>query len=280
MTSPRALELTASWPVPNVAAAAVGDGAVLDSIGDLDRHFRLASISKTIAAWAILVAVEEGLLSLDTPIGQPGCTLRHLLSHAGGYPFNGRTPIAAPEQTRIYSNTGIELAADAVAAEAQMTFDEYLRHGVLDPLGMAGTVLRGSPAYAMWSTTRDVTRFMTEVCAPTLLSPASAGDAVRTHYPALGGIVPGVGRFEVSPWGLGFEVRGDKHPHWTGSRNSPASFGHFGGSGTMMWIDPDAGLGLVALTDRRFDEWGSTALQRWPELSDAVLTEFAGVGLR
>ncbi len=274
----RALDLTAHWPVPNVSAAVVGRGEPLDGVGDLHRHFRLASISKTIAAWAMLVAVEEGVLALDTPIGQPGCTLRHLLSHAGGYPFNGETPIAAPEVSRIYSNTGIELAADAVAAAAGMPFEQYLDEAVFKPLGMRSTSLRGSPAYAMWSTVVDVGLFMIEVGRPALVAPATATEAARTHFPGLGGTIPGVGRFERSPWGLGFEVRGSKEPHWTGARNSESTFGHFGGAGTMMWIDPDADLGMVALTDRPFDEWGSTALQRWPEISDAVLDEFAGVG--
>jgi len=280
MALARALDLTASWPVPNVAAAVVRSGELLDTIGDIDHQFRLASISKPIVAWAVLIAVEEGLLSLDSPLGQPGCTLRHLLSHAGGYPTEGVEPIAAPERKRIYSNAGIELAAGAIGAAAAMPFDEYLRLGVLEPLGMTSTALRGSPAYGIWSTVRDVTRFMFEVESPVLISPDAARDAVRTQYPTLGGIVPGVGRFDVSPWGLGFEVRGDKHPHWTGSGNSRATFGHFGGSGTMMWIDPDAGIGVVALTDKMFDEWGSTALKRWPEFSNAALAEFAGAGSR
>jgi CubicO group peptidase (beta-lactamase class C family) len=280
MASVRALELTASWPVPTVAAAVVARTGPQDAIGDLDHEFRLASISKPIVAWAALIAVEEGLLSLETPIGQPGCTLRHLLSHAGGYPTEGTDPIAAPERKRIYSNSGIELAADAIAAVSEMPFEEYLRLGVFEPLGMSATALNGSPAHAIRSTTNDIIRFMLEVRTPTLISRAAADDAVRSQYPTLGGIVPGVGRFDVSPWGLGFEVRGDKRPHWTGSGNSAASFGHFGGSGTMMWLDPDAGIGLVALTDRMFDEWGATALRRWPELSDAVLEEFAGAGSR
>ncbi len=269
-----ALELTAEWPVTHSAGVVLRGGDPADMIGDVHRHFRLASIAKPISAWAALIAVEEGLLSLDTPVGQPGCTLRHLLSHAGGYPFNGTQPIADPEVSRIYSNAGIELAADAIAAAAEMSFGEYLRLGVFEPLGMTATSLRGSPAYGIWSTAVDVFRFMAEVMRPALVSPDGAGTATRTHFPALGGIVPGVGRYEVSPWGLGFEVRGEKQPHWTGSANHPATFGHFGGAGTMMWIDPDADVGLVALTDRPFDEWGSTALKRWPELSDAVLDEF------
>jgi hypothetical protein len=40
----------------------------------------------------------------------------------------------------------------------------------------------------------------------------------------------------------------------------------------MIWIDPQAQLGLVALADRDFDEW---AIQAWPALSDAVLDSYA-----
>ena len=79
------LSLIETWPVPNVAAAIVGTDGSVQAHGDTTRRFRLASISKIITTWATLVAVEEGSLSLDTPIGQDDCTLRHLLSHAGGW---------------------------------------------------------------------------------------------------------------------------------------------------------------------------------------------------
>jgi hypothetical protein len=36
----------------------------------------------------------------------------------------------------------------------------------------------------------------------------------------------------------------------------------------MLWIDPVAGVGLVALTDRAFGDW---AREGWPALADAVL---------
>jgi CubicO group peptidase (beta-lactamase class C family) len=88
--------------------------------------------------------------------------------------------------------------------------------------------------------------------------------------------VPGVGRFDPCPWGLGFEIRGDKNPHWTGLTNSTATYGHYGGGGTMMWADPAAGVALVALTDRDFDQWRDEALQVWPGLSDAVIAEAGG----
>lgn len=270
----QALELVESWPVPNVAAAVVGaDGAELGRVGDTRRAFRLASLTKPLAAWAILLAAEEGVIGLDDPVGQPGCTLRHLLAHAGGYPFEGAEPVAGPERRRIYSNTGFELAAAALEQRAGMPFADYLVEAVFAPLGMTATTLAGSPAHGARSTVEDVVTFLHEVQRPTLLAQETAADAYRTQYPELAGIVPGVGRFDPCPWGLGFELRGAKSPHWTGRTNAPSTVGHFGGAGTMMWADPVAGCGLVALTDRPFDEWSIEAMKRWPELSDAVVAE-------
>jgi hypothetical protein len=48
------------------------------------------------------------------------------------------------------------------------------------------------------------------------------------------GVVPGFGRQSRSDWGLGFEIRDRKAPHWTGQRNSPPTFGHFGRSGSFL----------------------------------------------
>jgi CubicO group peptidase (beta-lactamase class C family) len=223
-----------------------------------------------------MVAVEEGTVGLDDPVGQPGCTLRHLLAHAGGYPTDGSEPIAAPARRRIYSNSGLELAAAAIEARAGMAFAAYLADAVLTPLGMTGSRLVGSPASGMVATVADLSRLLAELQRPALLSAGGANDAVTIQFPDLSGIVPGVGRFDPCPWGLGIEIRGAKSPHWTGTTNSPATFGHFGASGTMLWVDPVARCGLVALTDRRFDDWPD-ALERWRQLSDAVVAERAGV---
>ena len=270
-----ALDLTASWPVPHVSAAVLRGGEVVATAGDLDRVQRLASISKPMAAWAILVAVEEGVVELDQPVGQPGCTLRHLLAHAGGYGFDGDEPIARPEATRMYSNAGIELAARAVENATDIAFADYLNEALFAPLGMRTSTLVGSPAHQVRSTLADTCRFVAEVMRPTLVHESTAADAERIHYPTLAGIVPGVGRYEQCPWGLGFEVRGTKEPHWTGTMNSPRTFGHFGGSGTMFWIDPDRDLGVIALADLDFDQWAAAAMEAWPALSDAVIAEYA-----
>ena len=266
----QALRSTATWPVANVAAAAITPDGV-HTIGDVDRPFRIASISKMFVGWTTLVACEEGVVDLDDAVGQQGCTLRHLLAHAGGYAFDGPEPIGRPGARRIYSNTGVEMAAAHVASAAEMPYEQYQLEAVLEPLGMVATTSKGSPAHGLRSTVRDLTEFVRELRTPTLLSPASAAEFSTPQFPTLAGLVPGVGRFDPCPWGLATEVRGDKSPHWTGTLNSPATYGHFGGAGTLLWVDPGVQIAAVALTDRPFDEWSAEALVLWPRFADAVL---------
>jgi CubicO group peptidase (beta-lactamase class C family) len=270
-TAMQALRLTDRWPVPTVAAAVVLPNGDTQTIGPVDHPFRLASISKMLVGWAALIAVEEGTVSLEQPVGQEGCTLRHLLAHAGGYSFDGAQPIARPGTRRIYSNTGIELAADAIGDAAGMPFEHYLREAVFEPLGMDATALKGSPAYGVWSTVADLLAFVRELRTPRLVSEGSAVSFRSPQFPDLSGLVPGVGRFDPCPWGLGAEIKGAKEPHWTGTRNSPITFGHFGGAGTLLSVDPGAHIALVALTDRPFDEWASDALTLWRDFADAAL---------
>ena len=259
------------WPVPHAAAAVINHESVVATHGETDRVFRLASISKVIAGWTCLIAVEEGSVSLDDAVGPPGATLRHCLAHASGYGFDTATPIMGVGKRRIYSNTGIETAANHIAERTGMMFSEYMREAIFVPLGMDDSSLKASPAYAVFSTVDDMALFMQELIQPTLISDATAKDAVTIQYPELGGVIPGLGSYKPNPWGLGIEIRDGKQPHWTGSLNSPQTFGHFGGSGTMMWIDPTIDTGLIALTDLNFDKWSAEALVAWPRMSDAII---------
>lgn len=84
---------------------------------------------------------------------------------------------------------------------------------------------------------------------------------MTVQYPGTKGVLPGYGHQNPNDWGLGFEIRDGKSPHWTGSASSPRTFGHFGQSGTFLWIDPDAALACVSLTDRAFGPW---AVEAWP----------------
>jgi CubicO group peptidase (beta-lactamase class C family) len=263
--------LVGGWPVDTVSAGVTDPKSTLGVAGDPEWITGIASVAKLLVGLTALVAVEEGTVDLDEPAGPEGSTVRHLLAHASGMAFDVDRPIARPGRRRIYSNTGIERFADHLAARAGMSFHEYLRLGVLEPLGMVHTELRGSPAHAVWSTVTDLVSFSRELLRPTLVSAETLADATGPHFPDLAGVLPDVGRFDPNPWGLTFEIRGDKEPHWTGRRNSPATFGHFGGAGSFLWVDPDARVATVALTDREFGPW---ALEAWPRFSDAVLERY------
>ncbi|MEO8889663.1 MAG: serine hydrolase domain-containing protein [Jatrophihabitantaceae bacterium] len=266
------LSAVASWPVGAAAAAVVGPDGVLAATGLTGAEFPLASVTKPLAALAILVAVEEGAVELSDPADEtvvPGATLRHLLAHASGLAPERPLRSFAPAVRRVYSNVGIERAADLVETAAGMPFTAYLDQALVRPLGLSATTLPGSPARDGRSSVDDLARVMHELMTPRgLLHPDTVADLRTVQYPGLRGVLPGFGGQPENDWGLGFEIRDHKSPHWTGSANSPGTYGHFGQSGTMFWIDPLAGVGLVALADRAFGPW---AAQVWPELSDAVL---------
>ena len=259
------------WPVDTVAVAVVeASGAVLGSYGPQDRPFRLASVTKLLSAYAMLLAVQEGAVDCNQPAGPPDSTARHLLAHTSGLAFNSTQVVTAPGMKRIYSNTGFAVLAETVAAASGIRFPDYLAEGVLQPLGMAASRLEGPAGYGAVPTCADLARFAVELQAPTLLAPQILAEATQVAYPGLDGLLPGFGMQRPNDWGLGFELRDHKSPHWTGSRNSPDTFGHFGQSGTFLWVDPVAGAACIALTDREFGPW---ARNTWPAFSDAVLAE-------
>ena len=265
-----ALDQIESWPAPNVSVAVVTHEGEAAERGDRERVYRWASVTKLLTAYALLVALEEGTIDLDEPAGPPESTVRHLAAHASGLPFSAGAPIARAGQRRIYSNAGFEALAEAIAAAAQMPFVEYLAAAVLDPLGLRGE-LRGSAAAEYHGPLIDLIAFARELLAPSLVAPETLAEATTVVFPGLAGVIPDLGRFEPNDWGLGFELRDGKSPHWTGARNSPRTFGHFGGSGTFLWVDPDRRLALACLTDLEFGEWAKEA---WPRLSDAILGEW------
>jgi CubicO group peptidase (beta-lactamase class C family) len=256
-----------SWGAGTAAAGVARADRIGATHGPTDREVPWASVTKILTGVALLVALEEGTVDLDEPAGPPGATLRHLLAHASGLPVDGPDPIAEPGRRRIYSNTGIELAAKLLEERAEMPFAEYFLGAVVRPLGLAGR-LRGSPAHGYRGPLGDLLTLGRELLAPTLVAPETLAEATTVQFPGLTGVLPGLGRMEPNDWGLAFELRDAKSPHWTGLRNSERTFGHFGASGTFLWVDPDAGLACGVLTDRPFGDWAKDA---WPALSDAIL---------
>ncbi len=265
-----ALRLIDGWDAHPAAAGVVG--RAIAAHGDEEHVFAWASVTKLLTGLTVLVALEEGTVDLDEPAGPPGSTLRHLLSHASGLPLDGAKPMTEPGRRRIYSNTGIEVAADLLAARAEMPFADYFTQAVAEPLGLRGK-LAGSPAHAYSGPLADLLALGRELLTPTLVALETIEEGATVQFPGLTGVLPGLGRMEPNDWGLTFELRDGKSPHWTGSQNSPRTFGHFGRSGTFLWVDPDAGLACGVLTSREFGDW---AVEAWPAFSDAVLKDGSG----
>jgi CubicO group peptidase (beta-lactamase class C family) len=257
-----ALRAIDGWDAPFAAAGVVG--AVEATHGATDVAVPWASVTKLLTGLAALVAVEEGTVDLDEPAGPPGSTLRHLLAHASGLPTG-----TAPERRRIYSNEGIEAGAAFVGERAGMPFDEYFRAAVVEPLGLRGA-LRGSPASAYVGPLDDLLALGRELLAPTLIAQETLDEATTVQFPGLPGVLPSWGRHEPNDWGLTFELRDDKSPHWTSAHNSPRTFGHFGQTGTFLWVDPELRAACGVLTTRDFGDWAKEA---WPAFNDAVVAE-------
>lgn len=262
------------WPVTQAAAGIVTKGGYAETVGDPDWVRPLASITKILVAYAGLIAFEEGTIDFAEAVDTQNATAEHLLAHAAGYPFDGPTPRFPVGKRRIYSNYGIERFGELLEQRSGMTTAEYLKAGVLAPLGMDNTELNGSPAHGARSCVADLMRFMKELLTPTLIDPTTLAMGTSTHFPELAGVVPGFGSYDPNQWGLGFEIKGSKDPHWTSPKNSAQTFGHFGGAGTFIWVDPAARVGCVVITDRSFDEW---AIPLWPAFSGEVLDHCAKV---
>lgn len=265
-------EKIADWPADNVAAALLYDGELAQSVGEQDRVFAVASVTKPVAAYGFAMAIEEGVFGLDTSAGPEGSTVRHLLAHASGVGQDAENPDRAPEERRIYSSVGFEILQDKLEAETGMSFAEYLELGLFEPLGMNRTKLQGSAGYALETTAADLVRFAQEVLDPQLLDPSTVDKLLTPQFADLRGIVPGYGMHKPCQWGLGFEVHGSKQSHWMGSALPENAVGHFGMYGSYIWLVPEKKIALVALTDREFGDW---AKPLWAETNDAIWQELA-----
>ena len=275
--------------------------------------YRIGSVSKLFTDIAIMQLVERGELSLDAPVSDylpefhprnpfsTPVTLRELMSHRSGllreppvgnyfdptepslaatvHSLNDTELVFAPQTHTKYSNAAIAVVGYVLQQRSHGAFAEYLKHAVLDPIGMgqssfapdinvaqnlakakmwtydgktfdAPTFQLGMiPAGSMYSTVTDLGKFLSVLLAQgktasgTLLKPASLGQMWSPQFPNAGGRV----------FGLGFVV-GDMDGH--------RMVGHGGaiyGFATSLDVLPDDKLGVVvtatedvanAVTDR------------------------------
>jgi CubicO group peptidase (beta-lactamase class C family) len=138
--------------------------------------FRIASMTKSFTALAILSLRDDGKLSLDDAVTKhipefagvalptkdaPAITIRHLLTHSEGFPEDnpwGDRQLAIPDGTLgewlkqglpfstspgtafEYSNYGFALLGRIVSNVSGVPFGDYIRTRILTPLGMRATL--------------------------------------------------------------------------------------------------------------------------------------------
>lgn len=258
---------------PHTALVGVtGPEQILAVQGDPHAALALASVSKPISAWGVLVAVERGLVDLDEPAGPEGSTLLNLLDHTSGLPFEGEQPQAAPGTRRIYSNVGFDALGAHVSEAVGASFAEWMAHEVTGPLGMRDIDVTGRPSAGYRASIDDLMRFGREVLCPALIPVELRDLALMVSRQGLRGVVPGYGSFDDNQWGLGFELKGTKSPHWLSDTMPPETAGHFGGQGSFLFIDRSRDLAAAFLSGVAF---GEEHKRIWPPLTQEIVARYA-----
>jgi CubicO group peptidase (beta-lactamase class C family) len=266
----------AAWQVPHGGCLMIDAHGRTVVAGDPDEVLPWASVTKVAAALAVLDVVADGALDLDAPAGPAGSTVRHLLAHASGLAFDEERSLSAPGRRRVYSNVGIDtVVAAAVAAAGARDAASMLAARVFAPLGMTRTTLVGPAAHGAQGPLADLGLLAGELLVPTTLRPDVVEAIAQPAFPGLAGVLPGFGRQEPNDWGLGAEIRGRKSPHWLPASVPPDTFGHFGQSGSFLWIDRQDGIAGAALTGTAFGPW---AAQAWPRTTERMLALWKSEG--
>lgn len=246
---------------------------LLGTWGDQDKVYPWMSVTKLVTSRTILGAVENGVLDLEQSLEQlPGVSeprpvsVADLLAHRAGLDHEKREFTRDPHSRRVYSNSGYEILGDLLSERSGVPFATWVVEMVFSPLGIKRE-LRGSPAWGMHGSLRELLAFAFEAACPRFLSPKLFSAWSGSDGMQLPGVVPGYGFYRDNAWGLGCEVRAAKDPHWTLPGSSAQTYGHFGQSGSFLWIDPASRLGAVFLGQEAF---GALHKQLWPKLNCAL----------
>lgn len=250
---------------------------LLGTWGDQDKVYPWMSVTKLVTSRTILGAVENGVLDLDQPlshlsgVSEPRpVSVADLLAHRSGLDYEKREFTRATHSRRVYSNSGYEILGELLSQRSGVSFTTWVAEMVFSPLGIKRK-MRGSPAWGMHGSLRELLAFAFEAACPRFLSRELFAAWSRSDGMVLPGVVPGYGFHRDNAWGLGCEIRATKDPHWTLPDSSPDTYGHFGQSGSFLWIDPAAHLGAVFLGQEPF---GGLHKRLWVQLN-RVLREVA-----
>jgi CubicO group peptidase (beta-lactamase class C family) len=204
-----------------------------------------------------------------------------------------------PETEFCYFNAGFDILGEIVRRVSGRSFSDFTRERIFLPLGMMDTyfsvpdglrdrvvkyhlskfdwdLMRSPcPAGCAFATTMDIAIF-----GQTFLNRGSYGDvhllSPTTVNAMLSNQTAGIpGRLadgEIAPpWGLGWILFGDARVRKVPSLWSPQSYGHFGASGTALWVDPVYEIVGVFLSDTINEE--NTSLDLFIDAVTASIVE-------
>ncbi|MHB1131422.1 MAG: serine hydrolase domain-containing protein [Chloroflexota bacterium] len=218
-------------------------------------------------------------------------------------------PLFDPGSRHSYSNYGYGLLGEIVSRLDARGYHRFVADELLAPLGMVDSFLQppqtvwprlahvslpteprtayerynssyfrrlGIPWGGLYTTPEDLAVFAQLYLDHgrhgdrQLLSPATVRAMTRDH---LGGVPGGIASFGLSwpsaTWGLGWDVKGGKAPHFSGELTSADTFGHVGSSGSLVWVDPTLELVCVFIANRSLESgW---AASRQALFSNAVV---------
>lgn len=268
-----------------------------DSPDSLNRSFKWMSVTKFLVAigfWVQKRGSNASAVPLDfwAPAGgflPDSVRVVDLLAHCAGLPFDAPRESASapaglgvkfgvaplnqcsipPFTKRIYSNYSFEVATQIACEKLGMSWTDWIAAALLKPLGMNGTKLAESPAWGAVSPISDLARLAAAVLSPEQLGLTDAEVARNTAavHPGLRGVLPGYGHQRDNLWAAGVELHGNKSPHYLPEDFPPDVIGHFGQSGSFIWVDRAAGAAGVFLGEKPF---GLEHKEIWPSLNAQI----------
>ncbi len=290
----------------HAAAAAVWDTGALTG-GDVDTYFDLASLTKPVLALAVLrsgLDVRTPLEILVPEVGTAEVTLEDLLSHRAGLHAHAflepATALAAASAARtlfpsrgdrepLYSDLGYILAGVALARFAKTIDAGLAMHRlVLEPLGLSKRVgtLRELDIEEAQCAPTEVHGRVHDENAWTLTGSGGSGHAGL--FGTIGGVADLVRHFirarDDLDWMLCVRPGGTLRAGFDGKSTDgssagtvlgPRSFGHLGFTGTSFWIDPDAAIGVVLLTNRVYPTRNNDSIRAARPIAHDALARIA-----
>ena len=219
-------------------------------------------------------------------------------------------PMFPPGTRFSYSNFGYGLLGEIISRLSGRSYAQFAQEEVLEPLGMKDSYLQppesiweriaavhqlpdgpsdhqhynsayarrmGHPWAGLYSTPEDIATFGQLFLdggtygGRSILSPAAVREMTRDHAGGVpGGFPSGLYQWPAVSWGLGFDVKGPKAPHYFGELTSQAAFGHIGATGSMFWADPETEQLCVLIVNRALESGWSKEPARQAMFSNAV----------